>query len=1020
MKIFSTKPLTIKRAYEAIRINFISSYDPFPAIHDAEIIPLPHQISAVYHDMLPRYPLRYLLADDPGSGKTIMTGLLIKELIIRRKINNCLIVCPGSLAEQWQNELLSKFHMHFDFLNDDINNKFYIAKLDTLSRNDKLKNKIKSINWDLIIIDEAHKLSASFGTTKINYTKRFRLGQLLSSITENFLLLTATPHNGKTKDFMLFLSLIDKDRFSTNYPAEQKDISFVMRRLIKEDLINFDGSKLFPQRTAYTVNYSLSDLESELYKQVTNYVCNEFNIADKLSGKRKNTVGFALTVLQRRLASSPEAIFQSLKRRHDRLQQKLFDSQNIFGDDDFDEDDYTSKQLEEAENFAVDYISAASSTFELQEEINILANLTQKAEQVRNSGKDRKWQELSKLLQEDNLMFSSDGKREKLIIFTEHRDTLNYLYDKIINLLGNNSEAVVKIHGGINQSQRRKIEEEFRNNDNVIILIATDAAGEGINLQSSHLMVNYDLPWNPNRLEQRFGRIHRIGQKKNCYLWNLVAENTREGQVFQRLLSKIEEEKKVLGGKVFDILGKITFNNKSLRELLIEAVRYENTRINLSHNDIVSLINQYSLTDDKISHSQAVSIKQNMQRSDPNKLQPDYISSFFIEAFRELGGSIHPRENNSWEITRVPHEILSFSDKISSRYHRINFTRDIIPGSDLLNAVVNSILTKYSNEIRNGTIFIDDNDYSQNLRFLFCIQHFIFDGTGKELSKHVNFIELLADNYTFIDSGTAPYLNYRAPENNELSTALNLFDGKNNYLPHARKFAVNHIIPANIDKEKKIRLPLINAAELTITQTLSREIDYSLSKADTLLKNGDTEAANLEYRRADELKQNMYQRINNLHSQKNIYSLPPVIISTSLIVPKGLLDKDKIINTQSTEYMAMNAVMELEKKLGFSPIDVSSKKCGYDIESRNNDSVKFIEVKGHVKSSKNVTVTANEINTAVNSPDEFILAIVETDGNNSHIVYLKNSFKHHVDMAVSSISYDINKLIHISDLIYED
>jgi hypothetical protein len=448
-----------------------------------------------------------------------------------------------------------------------------------------------------------------------------------------------------------------------------------MRRLVKEELPKFDGTPLFPERFAYTVNYDLSAINAELYTAVTNYVRQEFNRADKLSNERKTTVGFALTVLQRRLASSPEAIYQSLKRRRERLENRL--AEERFGKraaeyslayiDDLDEDDLPSGEAEDVEEQVTDQASAASTIAELEAEIATLKHLEGMAGVARSSGEDRKWKELSRLLQDDNKMFGSDGLREKLIIFTEHRDTLRYLTGKIRSLM-TNEEAVVAIHGGMLRDERRKVEELFRQDKEVRILIATDAAGEGINLQRAHLMVNYDLPWNPNRLEQRFGRIHRIGQTEGCHLWNLVAKETREGMVFQRLFEKLEQERESLKGKVFDILGKLTFENRSLRELLIEAIRYnekEDVRArlyqvvdnSLDTEKLKELIDEYALTEDTMDIHQVMKIREHMERIEVHKLQPHFIEAFFIEAFTGVGGKIRPRENGRYEISTVPFAI---------------------------------------------------------------------------------------------------------------------------------------------------------------------------------------------------------------------------------------------------------------------------------------------------------------------------------------------------------------------------
>ena len=312
------------------------------------------------------------------------------------------------------------------------------------------------------------------------------------------------------------------------------------------------------------------------------------NRADKLQdGARKGTVGFALTSLQRRLASSPEAIHQSLKRRRAKLKrrveeeklrqwgQSIAETLNMNGVPEDIWESAESLDSETYENFeeaVVDQATAAQTIQELEAEIFSLEHLEEQAREVVHSGQDRKWDELSKLLQNTPQMRDADGRQRKLIIFTEHRDTLNYLTVKIRGLTGN-AESVVVIHGGVKREERRKVQEVFRNDPEVRVLLATDAAGEGVNLQNANLMVNYDLPWNPNRIEQRFGRIHRIGQTEVCHLWNMVAAGTREGDVFQRLFDKLEIERKALGGRVFDILGKV-FEDKSLKDLLIEAIRY--------------------------------------------------------------------------------------------------------------------------------------------------------------------------------------------------------------------------------------------------------------------------------------------------------------------------------------------------------------------------------------------------------------------------------------------------------------
>jgi SNF2 family DNA or RNA helicase len=532
-------------ASEALRINLAHLFDPYLAVHTSNLDPLPHQIRAVYGEMLPRQPLRFLLADDPGAGKTIMAGLLIKELIVRGDLNRCMVVAPGSLVEQWQDELAQKLGLDFDIItretieasrsgNPFAERDLVICRLDQLSRSDDVQAKLEQTDWDLVVVDEAHKMSAHFYGNEVEETKRYKLGRLLGSLARHFLLMTATPHSGKPEDFQLFMALLDPDRFEgkPRKNGMEADAQGLMRRMVKEELLTFEGKRLFPERRAYTVNYDLSPEEARLYEDVTEYVREEMNRAQRLQakgeGRRGNIVGFALTVLQRRLASSPEAIYQSLRRRRERLEGRVNEVRlGGRGADSFDmtidldapddPDEVLEGEREELEERVVDQASAAETIAELEAEIATLRRLEVIAARVRASGTDAKWSELARLLQDSNAeMLDETGKRRKLIIFSEHRDTLNYLTDRIRTLLGT-PEAVVTIHGGMHREARRQAQEAFRQQPEVSVLVATDAAGEGVNLQRAHLLVNYDLPWNPNRIEQRFGRIHRIGQTEVCH-----------------------------------------------------------------------------------------------------------------------------------------------------------------------------------------------------------------------------------------------------------------------------------------------------------------------------------------------------------------------------------------------------------------------------------------------------------------------------------------------------------------------
>ena len=416
---------------EAHRIRLAHLFDPVLAVHTSMVEPLPHQITAVYDAMLPRQPLRFLLADDPGAGKTIMAGLFIKELIARGDLQRCLVVCPGSLAEQWQDELYRRFHLPFEILTNDkleaartgnwfSETNLVIARLDKLSRNEDVQQKLSApdCRWDLIVCDEAHKMSATYFGGEVKFTKRYRLGQLLSGLTRHFLLMTATPHNGKEEDFQLFMALLDGDRFEGRFRdgAHVADVSDLMRRMVKEKLLKFDATPLFPERIAHTVPYKLSQSEAQLYKAVTEYVTEEFNRAEALQNdKRSGTVGFALTILQRRLASSPEAIYQSLRRRRERLESRLRelellqrgqtvpatpDLRELDEEDVEDLEDAPDDELQVVEEQILDQATAARTIAELKVEIETLRRLEGLALGVRRSGADTKWRELASLLSE--------------------------------------------------------------------------------------------------------------------------------------------------------------------------------------------------------------------------------------------------------------------------------------------------------------------------------------------------------------------------------------------------------------------------------------------------------------------------------------------------------------------------------------------------------------------------------------------------------------------------------------------
>lgn len=1099
---FDADGAMLRLVSEAYRIHLAYLFDPLLAVHTSLVDPLPHQITAVYEEMLSRQPLRFLLADDPGSGKTIMAGLLIKELLIRGDLRRCLIVCPGSLVEQWQDELFRKFQLPFEILTNDnlaaartgnwfAEHPLAICRLDKLSRDLDVQAKLAQIDYDLIVCDEAHKMSASNFGGEVKKTKRYLLGEHLSQLTRHFLLMTATPHNGKEADFQLFLALLDGDRFEGKFRdgVHVTDASDMMRRLVKEQLLKFDGTPLFPERIAYTSNYTLSTKEAQLYKQVTDYVREEFNRADKLSEGRRGTVGFALTSLQRRLASSPEAIYQSLRRRRERLEKRMREEQLLkrgsstpldmlvglptLTDEELDDlDEAPEGEQEETEDRIVDLATAARTIAELQVEIGILGGLEALADGVRHSGADSKWQEVSRLLQDNPEMFDAHGHRRKLLIFTEYRDTLNYLTAKIRSLLGRN-EAVVTIHGGMGREDRRKAQEAFTQDKDVVALIATDAAGEGINLQRAHLMINFDLPWNPNRLEQRFGRIHRIGQTEVCHCWNIVAKETREGEVYNLLLLKLDEERQALGGQVFDVLGKVTFENRSLRELLMEAVRYGDQQevrdrltqvvdAALDRDHLRELLAERALAHNSLSASHVQSIREDMERAEARKLQPHFIASFFLEAFRGLGGMIYEREPGRYEIKRVPSAVrnrdraIGIGDPIRSTYERITFEKGrisiagkplaafVCPGHPLLDAAIDLMLERHRDLLKQGAVLVDERDPGEEPRALFYLEHSIQDartekdGTRQVVSRRLQFVELDRAGQAHT-AGYAPYLDYRPLTDEErplLDTALGDTWNTDVLERQAVGYAVEHLVPPHLKEVKDRREAFVLKTIAAVKERLTKEIAYWDHRAQTLKAQEDAgrtpriNSSNAQTR-ADELTERLQKRMEELAQERQVSPLPPVAMGGALVVPAGLLARLRPTppnepepsvptmfsrDTARVEKMAMDAVMEIEDRLGHQPRDVSAAKVGYDIESRVPDgrggwNLRFLEVKGRVVGAETVTVTRNEILTGLNAPTEFLLAVVFVNGDNTQVHYLDRPFTMEPDFGATSVNYNLRDIM---------
>ena len=1050
----------LRLATEAERIALAHLFDPYLAIHTSLIDPLPHQISAVYGVMLARQPLRFLLADDPGAGKTIMAGLLIRELLARGDLERCLVVAPGGLVEQWQDELGEKFGLEFDILTREMiessrsGNPFedrdrLIARLDMLARDDELQQKLdRADEWDLVICDEAHRMSASCPGNEVKYTKRYRVGQRLGQRCRHLLLMTATPHNGKERDFQLFMALLDGDRFEGRFRdgVHRADASDMMRRMTKEKLLRFDARPLFPERRAYTAKYELSAKEAELYTAVTDYVREEMNRARRFAGdgdkQKRLNVGFALQILQRRLASSPAAIHSSLRRRRERLESELSEARlgtkgrrgelgevPVAGDDWDGIDEYGQGEVDEIEERIATGATAAQTVEQLDLEIKTLMGLERQARGVLHSGRDAKWAQLSTIL-DGPLMTNASGARRKLIVFTEPRDTLEYLREKIQGRLGH-PDAVAVIHGGIGREARRRVIERFMSDRSLLVLVANDAAGEGVNLQRGHLMVNYDLPWNPNRIEQRFGRIHRIGQTEVCHLWNLVAADTREGEVYARLLEKLEVAREALGGQVYDVLGEL-FEGKALKDLLFEAIEYgerEEVREKLfrqvdgavDQKHLLELLSRHALTNDSMPEAKVGALRQEMERAEAQRLQPLHVQSFFVEAFRRLSGQIKSREVGRWEINHVPLTLRERDRQagtgaaIQKRYERVCFEKGYIhaqpvatfiyPGHPLLEAVIGLVRERHGHLLRQGAVFIDDADSGDTPSVIALLAHDVrdartrADGKPQIISSDLRFVAIGPDG-TVTDAGIAPHLSLRPARSEETALIDDVLRAdwlRDDLEQVARRFATVEMGGAHVSDVKARRVPEIDKVEREVRARLGTEINLWDSRAAELReqeragKRTKLSSQNAA-RRAEDLAERLKRRLDSLKQERLISAQPPRVRGGMLVIPRGLVEARSgkrddaeaartIVDAaarQDIERIAMEAVMAAERRLGNEPEDVSAQKIGYDIASYDSARrLRCIEVKGRADGADRVTITRQEIITSLHEPDKFILAIVE-------------------------------------------
>lgn len=1009
---FSVKGSEAFLALEALRFRYASLFDPLLAVSVSKVDPLPFQIEAVYGYILKLPHIRFLIADDPGAGKTIMAGILIKELKLRGLAKRILIVVPSHLKDQWLREMQERFQETFFVLDRHTLRSRYqdnillrenqvITSMD-FAKQEEILPLFQTVHWDLAIADEAHKMAAYKYGTETKKTERYKLGEVLSKTSNHLLFLTATPHKGDPENFRLLLDLLKPGFFATSEMLEEsinnKDNPIFIRRL-KEDLKDFEGKPIFTNRYPKTIKFRLSDEEKKLYNELSKYVVQQYNKALNLDKNRN--IGFALLILQRRMASSTYALLKSLERRKKRLEELLSESDLEKGrfilEDLEDVEDYQEEERWKEEK-RWETLSLARNKEELKEEIDIIKSLIEKAKKIVEEEKEIKLNELKKAIEEGFKEIRKIGGNEKILIFTESRDTLEYLVEKIKSW----GYSVNYIHGGMDLEKRIEAEREFR--DRTQIMVATEAAGEGINLQFCNLMINYDIPWNPNRLEQRIGRIHRYGQQKDVFIFNLVAVDTREGEVLAKLFEKLEEIKSKLGSdRVFDVIGDVFFG-KNLYQLILDAVsqarslddiiqELDNIKVDEKYIQEIRKALGESLATKFIDYTR---IRELSEKAKENRLIPDYVEEFFKKAFQKAVGRYRIRKDGFISIESIPFELKKIAEKNNlslKTYPKATFDKDkafknpdaefISFGHPLLETLMDWVHQSFFNNLQKGAVFEDPEGKYDGIIWFF--EGEINDGKGETVGKKV--FAVYDDGKDFKEINPAILWDLIPVDENNVSLSI---DGVEQRKKVAEEFSINLMI----SYRKEIKNERERQAEIKIKYGV-KSLDYLIMKLDEELvqyyeRDKKGENVDLVIRNKEERKAYYMQALEELkkeiEQERSLSISMPRFIGAVLVRPRAI---DNMVSDEEIERIGMEVVMEYERSQGREPEDVSKRNLGFDIRSRGKGEIRYIEVKAR-KDEGAVALTVNEWLKAKMLKENYWLYIVCNAITNPTIYIINN------------------------------
>lgn len=1025
---------------EAYRFQHGYLFNPIFATETSLIDPLPHQFIAVYEHLLKHVPLRFLLADDAGAGKTIMTGLYIQELLLRRKVDRILIVPPAGLIGNWERELRVCFRLQFrivssadaargnPFANPD--NRLAIISLDTLRQERMQKSLFEARPYDLVVFDEAHKLSARYETDgTVEKSKRYQLAEAIAAQGKNLLLLTATPHMGKDDAYYFLWRLLLPEYLAAPMAFEQLSESekpkHLLRRM-KEEMVNFAEDPLYPPRQSQTIAYPLKQgavSEQALYDAVTDYCEKYFDLAGQYN---RNAAKMAMMVLQRRLASSTYALLQSLRRRVDKLQailgnlrsgglsttrlekvQQTLSDVDIRAEKTADEENIINgaEEAEQADE-ALGEATAARSVAELETEIAHVEGLADLARAVYNLKAESKFENLWEALQ--------GYPDTKVLIFTEHRDTMTFIVERL-EALGFTGK-VAQIHGGLKYDEREKQVAFFRDPAGAQYLVATDAAGEGINLQFCWLMVNYDVPWNPARLEQRMGRIHRYKQTRQVLLLNLVAEATREGRVLRVLLEKMQRMREELNDdKVFDVIGQ-QFSQISLRELITKAITENQTEASIQTiNTQFTLENVQQQLDEQrntVVSSEIKSllgtVREQREAAETFRMLPAYVRSFVTGAVPRLRARIAGKVEGVFRLLSCP---VAVQGAINTYPHglreRLTFSRELAlpaaseqpeaiflhPGEPIFEALRTCFLEQFEDEGTRGAVYtdpqtdepylfylmgvsvvreIDDADPDILDEALFGIREYA-DGRCEEVPAHL----LLTLNPGQAGHVVSDEWLRRARETDSTKSVEKFV---NNTIGTPKLTAMRDELQGSLEKKTgQIRKSAnLRKAELLEQRgQLKKQVREGVPAAQTKLKNCEQEFHALPEKRK--------RAEANLRAEIEAMRLGPVVkYVRAFVVPPPMHSELLTESRRDAEAIAIDVARTYEQERGAVVTDVSNPQLrrGFDLESVGpGEEMRYIEVKGR-SGVGSVELTPNEWRQAANHPDRYWLYVVyhcETD-----------------------------------------